>query len=258
MNKEINNIKEKDEQKEINKNSQSNLNNILSKTLKNTSSVFVLSSTTTIINFLCNIPLLRAVSKESFGTVKVYFELAFSLINYIPRETIRRTSQKFCPDKDPVKEKEKYILTAQLNMIIMLIFIFFCFLFFTHSEQLHHNLIQLVIYMICALIELLCEPVILYMNLKVENKFIPITVSSLTRIITNTIFVAIFKMDLWGFTLSRIIGSTVYISYIFSKGIILFLLNCEIIYVSSEYVCKLSFIYCLRKFISLINNIKVK
>ena len=43
MSKEINNIKEKDEQKEINKNSQRNLNNILSKTLKNTSSVFVIS-----------------------------------------------------------------------------------------------------------------------------------------------------------------------------------------------------------------------
>ena len=42
--------------------------------------------------------------------------------------------------------------------------------------------------MICALVELLCEPVILYMNLKVENKFIPITVSSLSRITSNTIF----------------------------------------------------------------------
>ena len=204
---------------------------LLFKTIKNTSSVFLLSSTTTIINFLCNIPLLRAVSKESFGTVKVYFELAFSLINYIPRETIRRTSQKFCPDKDPVKEKEKYILTAQLNMIIMIIFafigifIFFCFLFFTHSEQLHHNLIQLVIYMICALIELLCEPVILYMNLKVENKFIPITVSSLTRIITNTIFAVFFKLDLWSFTLSRIIGSLVYLSYISYLGYFKYKIN---------------------------------
>ena len=67
--------------------------------------------------------------------------------------------------------------------------------------------------MICALIELLCEPVILYMNLKVENKFIPITVSSLTRIITNTIFAVFFKLDLWSFTLLRIIGSLVYLSF---------------------------------------------
>ena len=72
--------------------------------------------------------------------------------------------------------------------------------------------------MICALIELLCEPVILYMNLKVENKFIPITVSSLTRIITNTIFAVFFKLDLWSFTLLRIIGSLVYLSYISYLG----------------------------------------
>ena len=114
------NIQEKDN--DLNKTL--NVNQLLFKTIKNTSSVFLLSSTTTVLNFLCNIPLLRAVSKESFGTVKVYFELAFSLINYIPRETIRRTSQKFCPDKDPLKEKEKYILTSQLNMVIMIIFIF--------------------------------------------------------------------------------------------------------------------------------------
>ena len=47
------------------------------------------------------------VSKDSYGIVKVYFELAFDLTNFIPRETIRRSSQKFCPDKDPDKEKKK-------------------------------------------------------------------------------------------------------------------------------------------------------
>ena len=200
------------------------VNELLYKTIKNTSSVFLLSSTTTILNFLCNIPLLRAVTKESFGTVKVYLELAFSLINYIPRETIRRTSQKFCPDKDPIKEKEKYILTSQLNMIIMIIFafigiiIYFCFVFCTNSTHLHQNLIQLIIYMVCALVELLCEPVILYMNLKVENKFIPITLSSLSRILTNTILAVFFKLDLWSFTLARTTGSIVYLSYILYLG----------------------------------------
>ena len=204
---------------------------LLFKTIKNTSSVFVLSSTTTILNFLCNIPLLRAVSKESFGTVKVYFELAFSLINYIPRETIRRTSQKFCPDKDPNKEKQKYILTSQINILILITFafigilLFFCFVFFTHSTQLHNNLIQLIIYILSALIELLCEPVILYMNLKVENKFIPITVSSLSRIISNTILAVFFNLDLWSFTLSRIIGSSVYLLYILYLGYFKYKIN---------------------------------
>ena len=91
------------------------------KTLQNTISAFFLSLISTIVNFTCNIPLLRKVSKESYGVVKVYFELAFTLANFIPRETMRRTSQKFCPDKDLEKEKDKFITLSQINYI----FIFF-------------------------------------------------------------------------------------------------------------------------------------
>ena len=89
---------------------------------------------------------------------------------------------------------------------------------FTDSQRLHENYIQLLIYILCGLLELIIEPVIMYMNLHMENKFLPITISSISRVVTNTIFVAVFNMDLWGFTLSRIIGSTVYLSYIFSLG----------------------------------------
>ena len=96
---------------------------------------------------------------------------------------------------------------------------------FTDSERLHQNFIQLIIYILCGLLELLIEPVIMHMNLHMENKFLAITISSISRVITNTIFVALFNMDLWGFTLSRIIGTTVYISYIFSLGYFKYKLN---------------------------------
>ena len=96
---------------------------------------------------------------------------------------------------------------------------------FTDSERLHQNFIQLIVYILCGLLELLIEPVVMHMNLHMENKFLPITISSITRVITNTIFVAFFKMDLWGFTLSRIIGSSVYISFIFSLGYFKYKLN---------------------------------
>ena len=96
---------------------------------------------------------------------------------------------------------------------------------FTDSERLHQNFIQLIVYILCGLLELVIEPVVMHMNLHMENKFLPITISSITRVITNTIFVAFFKMDLWGFTLSRIIGSSVYISYIFSLGYFKYKLN---------------------------------
>ena len=219
----------KDNNNENNK--EEDINVFFQKTLKNTLSAFFLSLISTVVNFTCNIPLLRKVSKESFGVVKIYFELAFTLVNFIPRETMRRASQKFCPDNDPQKEKEKFITISQINYIFMVftsiisVPIFFSFMIFTDSEKLHQNYIQLIIYMICALLEMIIEPVVLYMNLHMENKFLPITISSLSRVISNTIFIAFFDMDLWAFTLSRIIGSSVYILYILALGIFKYKLN---------------------------------
>ena len=89
---------------------------------------------------------------------------------------------------------------------------------FTDSDKLHENYIQLLVYILCGLLELAIEPVIMYMNLHMENKFLPITISSISRVVTNSFFVSVFGMDLWGFTLSRIIGSIVYFSYIFCLG----------------------------------------
>ena len=111
-------IKEKDNPKNENKNiEKEDINLFFKKTLKNTLSAFFLSLISAIVNFTCNIPLLRNISKESYGVVKVHFELAFTLINFIPRETIRRASQKFCPDNEPENEKEKYIFVSQINYL---------------------------------------------------------------------------------------------------------------------------------------------
>ena len=207
------------------------MNIFFKKTLQNTISAFFLSLILTIINFTCNIPLLRKVSKESYGVVKVYFELAFALINFIPRETLRRASQKFCPDKDSEKENQKFIILSKFSYLLMLIdfflgiILFFCFMIFTDSEKLHENYIQLMIYIICGFLEMIIEPVVMYMNLTMENKFLPITISSLSRVISNTIFIAFFDLDLWAFTLSRIIGSSVYILFILFLGIFKYKLN---------------------------------
>ena len=58
-----------------------------------------------------------------------------------------------------------------------------------------------------------------------ENKFLPSTASSLTRVISNTIFTAFYGMDLWAFTLSRVCGSSVFISYNLFLGIFKYKLN---------------------------------
>ena len=114
-------LKEKElktkENPEIEQIEKEDINLFFKKTLKNTLSAFFLSLISTVVNFTCNIPLLRNVSKESYGIVKVHFELAFTLINFIPRETIRRASQKFCPDKDPEKERQKHITISQMNYL---------------------------------------------------------------------------------------------------------------------------------------------
>ena len=107
---------------EMEANEKEDINLFFKKTLRNTLSAFFLSMISAVINFFVNIPLLRKVSKESYGIVKVYFELAFTLVNFIPRETIRRASQKFCPDRDPVKEKKKFITVSQMNYLFFFFF----------------------------------------------------------------------------------------------------------------------------------------
>lgn len=231
MSKEINNFNEKDEQKEINKNSQSNLNNILSKTLKNTSSVFVISIVSKIINLLCNVILVRNISKEAYGIAKIYLEFAFTLVCFFPRETIRKTAQKFCPDKDEKKELKKFYIVAQLYTLMIIPMIIYClllflgFITFDSSGNIKPNFIHLIIYIICGMVEMAAEPVILYMNLHMENILIGITIGNFVRVISNVIFVMVFKFDLSSFTFSRILGSVCYLSYILYLGRFKYKLN---------------------------------
>ena len=201
------------------------------KTVKNTFSACCLSLVASIVMFISNIPLLRVISKDNFGIAKVYFDLAFALSNSIPRETLRRSAQKFCPDKDPEKEEEKLIIISQISYLFMLIdsiaciIIFLCFMIFTDSEKLHENYIQLLIYIVFSFLELIIEPVAMYMNLHMENKFLPIITSSISRMVSNTFFAVIFNMDLWSFTMSRIVGSSVYILFNLYLGIYKYKLN---------------------------------
>ena len=141
MEKETISQKAKDK---IEKNS-TNLNSILSKTLKNTSSAFIISIISKLISFSCNIILVRHISKEAYGTAKIYLELALSLVCFFPRETIRKTSQKFCPDNDNKKELKKFYFVCQLYtlilipMIVYCLFIFFGFIVFDSSGNMRIN-----------------------------------------------------------------------------------------------------------------------
>ena len=214
----------KNEQKEENQKIENNLNNILSKTLKNTSSVFVISILSKAINLLCNIILIRHISKDAYGTAKIYFEFALSLVCFFPRETIRKTAQKFCPDKDNKKELNKYYLVCQIYSLILFPMIIYCFLLFfgfitfDSSGNMKINFIHLIIYILCGMLELIGEPIILYMNLHMENILIASTLGNFIRIISNVFFLTIFKFDLGSFTCSQVLGSFSYLLYILYLG----------------------------------------
>ena len=112
----------KEEQTHDNNDPDNNIDTIFNKTLKNTSSVLVLSLLSKLINILCNIILVRHISKEAYGTAKIYLEFLFTLICSFPIDTIRKTSQKFCPDKNSEKETKKYYIPLELILQIDLYF----------------------------------------------------------------------------------------------------------------------------------------
>ena len=179
-----------------------NINTFFQKTFKNTLYACFLSLCATIVSFICNVPLLRMISKETYGVVKIHFELASTLVDFIPRETMRRASQKFCPDNDPEKEYRKFIVISRINYLVMFanaiisIIVFICFMLLTDSQKLHENYIQLLIYILCSFLELSIEPVPLYMNLHMENKYLPIIVSNISKVISNSVFAIFFGMDI--------------------------------------------------------------
>ena len=216
----INNIKKNSD----NENNDNNINTIFNKTLKNTSSVLVLSLISKVINILCNIILVRHITKEAYGTAKIYLEFCFTLICFFPIDTIRKTSQKFCPDKNSEKETKKYYIVCQLYtllyipMIIYCIFLFFGFILFDSSGAMKQNYTHLIIYIISGMLEILAEPIILYMNLHMENILIGKTIGNFIRIFANVIFVVYFKFNLGSFTCARFVGSFCYLCYFLYLG----------------------------------------
>ena len=208
-----------------------NIDTIFNKTLQNTSSVLILSLISKILNIFCNVILVRHISKEAYGTAKIYLEFLFSLICSFPIDTIRKTSQKFCPDKNSDKETKKYYIVCQLYVLLLIpmaiycLLLFFGFIFFDSSGTMQLNYIHLIIYIISGFLEILAEPVILFMNLHMENILIGKTIGNFVRIFSNVIFVVYFKFNLGSFTCARFCGSFCYLSYFLFLGLFRYKIN---------------------------------
>ena len=110
-------------------------------------------------------------------------------------------------------------------MIIYCFFLFFGFILFDSSGTMKHNYIHLIIYIISGLLEILAEPIILYMNLHMENILIGKTFGNFVRIIANVIFVVYFKLNLGSFTCARFVGSFCYLCYFLFLGIFKYKIN---------------------------------
>jgi O-antigen/teichoic acid export membrane protein len=209
--------------------------NYVKNSLFNTSLTIAASLVTKVLNLVFNVLIARIISKEAYGIAKVYLEFAFLLLMYFPRETIRKTAQKYCPDSDENKEKQKYEQSAQLSWFLSILFalisipVYFSFIFFA-GDNLSEVKLHLFIYVLVANVELIAEPVIIYMNIKIDNsnKIIAQTVANYTRIISNYLFALLFGFDLWSFTLSRLLASSTYVSYILYVGITKFKLDYKV------------------------------
>jgi Na+-driven multidrug efflux pump len=202
-----------------------------------------ISMASKVLNLASTIFLARKLSKEAIGMSKLTFDLAFNLILYFPRETLRKTAQKYCTDNDHLEEGRKLTQTAQLSWMltgifnILSIFLFMFFSFFTSQEEgnLSSNSdmkSQLLIYIITANLELCVEPIILYLNLKMEmkKKLFVVTMGNYTRIFSNIAFAYLFEMDVWSITMARVASTTIYITLVLYYGFVHFKLSKDILF----------------------------
>lgn len=169
------------------------------------------------VNLFFTVLIIRVVSKQSFSLSKVYFEFIFSLIHFIPRETVRKACQKYSTDANAETELAKLYHCSQLNLLIVAITAILSvplfFLFVLSVETLNDVKIHLILYISNALLEMIAEPVILVININLDDKLkLLITkASTYSRLTFNYILPLLFGLDLWAFTISRTIGSVLYV-----------------------------------------------
>ncbi len=192
------------------------------KTIYTTSLFVIVSLLTKVVNLICNIFLARLISKEAYGISKVYLEFAFLLLLYFPRQTIRQSAQKFCPNNENEQmETKNFNETVQLNWLINLIFLVLSiplysgFIFFGGND-LSNVSIHLLIFIFSANLELAVEPIIIYINIKIDNskKLVAMTLGNYARVLSSCFFAYVLGFDLWAFTAARVFSSVFYVGYL--------------------------------------------
>lgn len=206
-------------------------------TIHNTSLFVIMSVVTKILNLFFNVLIARIISKESYGLATVYFIFIYILILYFPRELLRKTCLKYCPDEREEKENEKFNegcqLTWIINFLILLASFPIVFIFIKFgggngdSKNLAEYTMHLVLYVFSAFIELIAEPIVIYLNIKIDktNRLIGMTLSHYVKLILNYYFAYAYGLDLWSFTLSRVFSSLFYLLYMLYVGLCIYQLK---------------------------------
>lgn len=189
-------------------------------TIKNTSNFVLISLITKVLNLAINIFVIRKVTKQTFGIAKIYFESAYLMLQYFPLETMRKTTQKYCCSVENEElENTRFAQCSRimwlLNFIFMLITIPVWYLYVSYGENLSDVGLQMFLHLLSSNIELYVEPIMLYCNIKFLNNYRLVlnTLGNYTRVLSTFVFVIFFDMELWGFTLARLLSSSVYVLY---------------------------------------------
>jgi hypothetical protein len=209
-----------------NREENSQANSFINNSLISTSIVIIYGIFTKGFSLLCTILLASVVSKKSYGLAKVYLEFIYLIILYFPRETIRKTVQKYCLQKIQSLEEEKFKEAIQLCWVLNFLFNFLSmpifYLFVYNTPSLQDVQVHVLLYVLCANLELLVEPIVLYNNIKFDNtnKLISLTLANYTRLGANYLLCYIFGFDLWSFTLSRLLSTVIYCGYLVYLGLV--------------------------------------
>ena len=184
----------------------------------------ILSLVSKVVTFFFNVLLLREVNKEFYGIAKVYFEFIFSLLVFFPKETVRRACQKFSSEVTSDEEELNRLedctrlcwLVNYLTYFLSVV-VFYCFVYF--APTLENYKLHLMLYVLSANLELLVEPIMLYINLRIDTniKFFSSTIINYSKAILTYYFM-VWGYGIAAFTIARVISCLLFCGFLLLVG----------------------------------------
>ena len=174
-----------------------------------------------IIHVIFTVLIIRVVSKKAYGIESVYLSFIHDIIISFPSQVIRISASCYSHDQSPVIEKKNFINSSKLswliNFIIIPVSILLYYIFVLMDPTLVNYKYHIILYIFSGIIENSVEPVMIYINVKVINsiKTFILFFNDILNLFTCYILCYKFNLDLWAFTLSRLITSIFYCTLLF-------------------------------------------